>query len=269
MSDHWSTVSHYFSRLVPPLKPSEAVVEAYRGALSASNGRVLLYGVTPELAELADLGRQLIAVDNSSDMIDNVWPGNTGRRRAVLADWFALPLRGGSVTAALGDGAVNSITFPDGMAALLDDLARVLIPGGRAAFRVYCTPESLETLDQIHSAAFNGEIGNIHALKWRIAMACMTEWNEPNICVATILARFNDTFPDRAALAAHTGWSFDAISMIDGYAGSSTVYSFPTLSQVLEIVGSRFGEAQVLAIGDYPLAERCPLIVFRNGTGAA
>jgi hypothetical protein len=92
-------------------------------------------------------------------------------------------------------------------------------------------------------------------------MARTAEDRSANIRVADILGSFDELFPDRPALAQATGWSMDAITSIDAYKGSAQVYSFPKLSELVALLGAHFGEVHVVPSGDYPLAERCPILV--------
>ncbi len=264
MSGHWDRYHRHWNRLGPPLRPGPETVAIYRDAVDADRRRLLLYGVTPELA---GLGRELVAVDGAIGMIRDLWPGDGPGRRALQADWTALPLADGSVGAALGDGAFNANPLPGRLEALLAELARVLAPGGRAAVRVFCRPELPETLEAVSAAAWDGEIATFHALKWRLAMVLAGARGGPNVAVRDILAGVERLFPDRAALAARTGWPAEAIDTIDAYAGSDQVYAFPTRGEILALVGARFPRVAAIDSGDYPLSERCPLIVFRKGVG--
>lgn len=262
MSDHWNYYSAFWNRLGPPLRPPAETAAIYRKAIAARDGRVMLYGVTPELA---GIGRQQVAVDGSEGMVRNTWPGDTASRRAILGNWLALPFADGAMSAAIGDGILSNIAWPDETAGLLDELVRVLAPGGRAVFRTFCTPGRTETLAQVRDAAFDGEIESFHALKWRVAMARMPDRRTPNIAVRDILARFDETFPDRTTLARATGWHAESIATIDAYAGSPHLYSFPSLPQLLALAVPRFGSVATLDSGRYPLCERCPLIVLDRG----
>lgn len=264
MANHWDRYRRHWENLGPPLRPPPEVVAAYRAALDADDKRLLMLGVTPELAAL---GRELLAVDGSLGMVAAIWPGDDRRRRAILADWSRLPLADGSRQAVLGDGALSSNPFPDPTDSILAEIARVLAPDGIAAFRVYCRPEQGESLAAVRRAALAGEAGGFHALKWRVAMAVAAERGGPNMPVRDILAAFEATFPDRAVLVERTGWPPEVVATIDAYAASDQVYAFPTVAEILALVGRRFGDARAVSSGDYTLAERCPLIVFGRDVG--
>lgn len=214
--DHWPAHARQWALVGPPLRPSPADVATAAAALAGA-GRVLLLGVTPELAPLAT-----VAVDHSAAMIAAI---HRGPGPAVRADWRALPFAAGSFDAALGDGALSNLAFPDGYADLGRELRRVLGPDGRAVLRVFAR--------RAPAAA----PGSLHALKWDLAMALARD--DRNVAVAAIGAAFDAAFPDRDALAARTGWSRAVIDTIDAYRGSTVRYSFPTLDEAVAALGLR------------------------------
>lgn len=263
MSEHWQRFQAIWDAILPPLRPAPSAVEAFRAAAPADGRRLLVLGVTPELS---DLGRQTTAVDHDRSMIQRVWPGNGPGRQVLQADWRAMPLATNSVEVVYGDGAINVLRFPSEAASVMDELDRVLVPGGKAVFRVYCTPDPPETFEELARAAETGGTENVFALKWRLAMARVGMSRGPNVRVPELLDAFDSVFPDRAALAADTGFSRELIDTVDLWAGSEKTFSFPTLAQSRDLLASGFDEVRVEASGDYPLAERCPLLVCRQSS---
>ncbi len=259
--NHWQSYHEKWSRLGPPLRPDKDVVAAFRRALGAGVDKILLLGVTPELADIA---ADVTAVDNSQPMIDYIWPGDTTHRRARRGDWFSLDVAAGTFDAAVGDGVLNFPRYPDGTRALLSEIGRVLHPGGRFVCWLFAAPDEAETLKRIRDDALRGAIGNFHALKWRIAMAVVRASGDPNIPVQTIRDTFMRVFPDRDELARVTGWARADIDTIDVYQGSAEIYAFPTRGQFLEAVPEAFAPGSLVDAGTYPLAERCPLMVLET-----
>lgn len=257
----WDAFHARWARSGPPLRVNQEVVAAYRAVVGA-HAPVVLLGITPELALVAD---ETIAVDWNAAMIAHVWPGDDEKRHSLLADWRDLPLPAGSCGAAMGDGSLNCLDWPAGYDQVFARLASVLRPGGPAAIRCYAMPDPNERLDAVADAAFAGRIAGFHALKWRLAMAAVGERNDPNLPVTEIHAAFDAHFPDRDRLAAAAGWSLEQIADIDFYAGSHVRYSFPTRDQILGCVGQGFTDARFEKSGSYELAERCPLLVLERG----
>jgi hypothetical protein len=68
-------------------------------------------------------------------------------------------------------------------------------------------------------------------------------------------------FPDRAQLAAATGWPGEDIATLDAYAGADHSLGFPTLSAIMKVIGRHFADLTVVPAAGYPLAERCPTVV--------
>jgi SAM-dependent methyltransferase len=256
---HWADFHRRWAQLTPPLRPNKEIAEGLRQAIAGHAERVLLLGVTPELA---DLGAEVVGVDHSEMMIANIWPGDTERRRVVKADWLALPFPKGHFSAAIGDGSLNALSCPIAHRRLYEQLAHVIRPGGRFAVRLYKTPDRGEPLAVVRNSAVAGEIGSFHAFKWRLAMAIVAAAADPNIRVETIREVFNREFPDRAALASASGWPAADIDTIDVYKGSSEVYSFPTFDQLRTAIPDSFTDPRLVPVGSYELAERCPLVVM-------
>jgi len=262
-ASHWEEFHRRWGRVKAPLRPNAEIVAAFEAAVAGHSGRVLLLGVTQELA---DIGRELVAVDRSQGMIDNVWPGNLTRRRAQLGDWLDLKFPRGHFTAVVGDGSLSTLPYPAGHRAFYAQLEHVLRPGGRFVARTFATPEDGETIDAVIERTNAGRIANFHAFKWHLAMALVSASGDANIPVVKIRDAFNDNFPDRKALAAKTGWAIEDIDTIDVYAGSPDVYSFATLSQLRETIPPSFKRVYVEAVGTYPLADRCPFLIAELGT---
>lgn len=255
----WDGYSDHWSRLGPPLRPDADVCAAVTSLLSLHRARVLLLGVTPEFC---NAGRSTLAVDRSRSVLKDVWPGDTPARRALRAEWCRLPLGGGTFSGAVGDGSLTCLTYPAGYESVFAELTRVVRPGGRVVVRLYAAPDCPESVAQIRRDAMAGAVGSIHALKWRLAHAACAERGSPNLPVPLITDLFNRTFPDRRALARSTGWSREAIEMIDVYQGRPDVYSFPTVDQVQAVLPSSVHDVGVVQAGTYELAERCPLLTL-------
>jgi len=254
----WSAFHARWSRLRAPLRPNADTVAATARQIADRDDHVLMLGVT---ADLAHLGRRMTAVDWSSPMIANVWPGDSESRKAVLADWRTMPVPDRPFTAAIGDGSLATLLWPQDYRAVFARLADVLATGARLAVRCYLTPDDPEPLDRVRDATMAGSVTNFHALKWRVAMAVAGAHGDPNVPVTAILAAFEHAFPDRTALAEATGWTLEQIAEIDAYRGGTAVYSFVTRGQLAAALPSPFGLPRYVDAGSYELAERCPLLV--------
>jgi SAM-dependent methyltransferase len=250
----WQNFHTVYQKLGPPLRPSLSDVKSFARATVGCK-RILLLGVTPELTRL---GQELTAIDNSEQMLDKVWPGDDHHRKAVLGDWTKLPFSGSSFDAVVGDGSLNSA--PEHIDGVIREARRVLTPGGILVLRVFCSPDQPESLADIeYDGAIYAET-NIHALKWRIAMALARNNDRRTVPVEAILDAFNRLFPDRALLARTAGWAATDIATIDAYRGASHSLSFPTLTETLKLTEETFRCPRVHVATGYPLAELCPTI---------
>lgn len=243
----------------PPLRPNAEVVAGIRDCLAQHRQKLLILGVTPEFADLAD---DVIAVDSSPNMIAAIWPGDTDRRKVLEGNWLNLPCDAESRESAVCDGGLTLLPFPDGYEAVFAELSRVLQPGGRGVLRVFCVPSPCETLDELEASTWNGELQTIHALKFRLAMARVAQNDQVNIAMRDVWDDFASLFPDRQKLADATGWTGQAIDTIDFYRDSGATYSYPTGDQLLEIARPYFADVSLVSVGTYEMADRCPLLVL-------
>lgn len=252
----WRNFPGVYRRLGPPLTPDPSDVERMRDAIAGTDDEVLLLGVTPGIAPL---GKKLVAVEGSRMMIDRLWPGDETDRRAMVGDWTALPFEAGRFGAVIGDGALNSVA--GGLESLIGEIARVLREGGVAVQRVFASPDEREPLERVHEDAMSGRIGNVHALKWRVAMA-IARPPQYLVPVADILRTFNRMFPDRGELAAATGWDRLEIDTLDAYVDAWHSLCFPTRGSLEAMGADRFAACRFVESDGYALAERCPLVVW-------
>ncbi|MBZ9741341.1 class I SAM-dependent methyltransferase [Mesorhizobium sp. CO1-1-4] len=214
--------------------------------------------------ELAGLGATMIAVDESSDMIAGIWPGDTASRRAIIGNWLDLPDSGASVDAVIGDGCLSALGFSAAREALFAAIARVLHFDGRAGLRLFACPETRDHPAAMQALALSGGVSTFHELKWRIAMTATGPAPDHAIPVKTIAERFDALFPDRQELSARTGWEMPVIATIDVYRNSPAIYSFaPTMTLIGE-AEAFFDNVCIVPTGSYGLAERCPLLVLRS-----
>lgn len=261
MTEHWNAIRRHWQLLGSPLRPPPEVVEAYNRELDLARSDVVMFGVTPELARL---GATMTAVDESSDMIAGIWPGDTDKRKAMRGDWFDPPFPGASVDALIGDGCLSAIGDAGARRALFLAIARALKADGRAGIRLYASPETRDHPQDVRALALSGGVATFHELKWRVAMTASGGAPDYILPVTGIVERFEALFPDRVELATRTGWTLPIIGTIDVYRNSSAIYSFAPVAAILEEARAYFGDVTVASTGTYGLAERCPLLLLRS-----
>ena len=256
--DHRQGYYRVWSLLTPPLRPHANVISAYREAFAGRSGRMLLLGVTPELADIAP---DLVAVDRNAPMIANIWPGDTERRKAVAGEWHKLDVPDGSFANCVGDLSLVSQPFPQEALACAREVARVLEPGGRFACRVILPPEQAESEAELRDAALSGRIHNFHAFKLRLGMALAARQPQPQINVEALMNAFNAMFADRDELVRITAWDRAQVDTIDYYRGSKVVHAFPAREQLLSLLSPLFARIEFIPTSGYELSERCQLLV--------
>jgi len=259
MDSYWNNIPRHWARLGPPVRPTHEVVSVVSQQIAAAPGKVLLLGVTPELA---GIGADVTAVDRNANMIKYIWPGDSAGRRSRNGDWRDLQFGGGLFASCVGDGSLNVITYPDDILKVFRGVSEVLRPGGRFVCRLYLTPDRCESPEEVRIAAMEGGIRGFHALKWRVAMATAAAQGNANIRVTAILDSFERLFPERNALSLRCGWTDEIINTIDAYRNSAEIYCFPTAAEIFSLMPPGFAHPRLVDVGGYELAERCPLLVM-------
>jgi len=255
LSNHWQAYHRRWSGLEAPLRPNAEIRARIVDLVGEKSDRILLLGVTPELALSFE---NVVAIDKSAAMIANIWPGDSGTRRAIEADWLTLDGSLGKFSAVIGDGSGNAVAYQHEVAQLLVNARDHLEPGGRFVCRLYARPEAPWSWEELVAEAGQPATGNFHAFKWKLAMRIAAD-TKPSVTVTLIVDRFDYYFPDRAKLSEATGWDRSVIDMIDTYRGSEAVYCFPTRTEFLACLPSGVREIGFHASGTYDLALNCPI----------
>ena len=260
--NHWQRYGARWSQVRPPLRPNAQVVGLMRALVGDEPGRALLLGVTPELATLFPT---LDAVDKNPEVVASQWPGDSGSRRAIVADWLEFPAPRETYAVIAGDGSLNNAASAAMMHALIAHVHELLTPGGLFICRVFERPRTTFSEHDLQAAMAGRDGVNFHAFKWMMAMH-LAEQHGMTVRVADILALFERLCVDRSALADRTGWALAEIDTIDVYRGSAIRYVFPNRTELI----AAFPEDCLLDFiptSDYDLAACCPILAFRKPEG--
>ncbi len=243
----------------------ERIVAGWREEHPHGPLRALQLGVTPSLATMSwPAGSFLLALDASFPMVQAVWPGDLdGWRGAVCADWRALPCPPASREIVLGDGSINCLPYPEGYRALARVVSGVLVDGGILALRSYLQADERETAEQV--AADVAAIPSFNHYKFRLLMALQPSVRQ-GVAVDDVYRFFAGQHPGGRGLPRGPSWQPAVVETIELYRGSRTVYSFPTLAELRDILGERLQEVGC-TVPSYTLGERCPTLVWASRHG--
>jgi SAM-dependent methyltransferase len=266
---HWNRHAQHWRYVKAPLRPCPEDMRLFEQVLVEHFPRrktldALMLGVTPELA--ANRWKphlNLLAVDNTLAMIQGVWPKNDAHRSVVCGNWLQLPVSDASMDLAMIDGGLPAISFPEAHQKLTAELHRVLKSGGVFMARIFARPDLTESIDDVLTALHDRQIGSFHVFKFRIAMALQGRNPQKGVRLDDVWREVNEHFDHRSRLAELTGWPVDEIATIDAYRGSQASYHFPSIAEMLDVLGSGF-ECVEKVSGTYELAERCPILLFRR-----
>jgi SAM-dependent methyltransferase len=266
--DHFSNLVPQWSDFGPPLRPSPDDIAAMQRAISRlePKSRAVILGLTPEIVACTwPPGVDLLAFDHSPAMIRKLWPqaASPPNARVQLADWCAMPVPSHTIDLVAGDGCFICLLYPDGFAALVCEVCRVLTETGRFAIRVFLRPDQPESVDDIARALADGKIGSVHALKLRLHAALHG--------ASGVGTRLDDVWrtwrtmpPLPASLAGSRGWSAAEIVGIESYRDLQARYFLPTLAEFRSLLSPALVEIEC-SWGRYELADRCPTLIFSRG----
>lgn len=266
----WSRNARQWQLVGQPLRPGPEDVRTYEAAVrdwsavEAHGPRVLLMGVTPEIAAMSwPAGTEVLAIDHSLPMILSVWPGAMAAvSGAACGDWARLPLTDGARDVAIGDGCLSAMRYPEQYEGTVRSVHRVLASGGRLILRFFCRPEAAETVSGVFDDLWARRIGNFHVFKWRFLMALHGTLTE-GAALGRAWEIWNREVPDPVRLAERLGWSIDTIGTINAYRDVTGCYTFPTLHEAKAVLASHFEVIGVHYSG-YELGDRCPILVARR-----
>ena len=195
-------------------------------------------------------------------MIDEVWPGP--KECAVQGDWLQMPFPPASRDLALCDGGPILLEYPTAHRALVDQLHRLLVPGGRVIFRAFVPPAKRESKQIVFDDLAQGRIANLNILKMRLGMAMQPSADE-GVAIDDVLHAVESVDNDLARLAQRLGWTWDHMRVIEVYRDSPARYHFVSEEQLTRLFchDGRFALVGRWH-GTYPLAERCPIIAFER-----
>lgn len=258
MSNHWEKNPKHWSRIEPPLRPDETVTRTIQQKAGGADARVLLLGVTSELANAFDAVQ---AIDKSAAMITQVWPGDSPSKHARQGNWLELPVPAQLFDAAVGDGSFSNLDYPHEVREVLQRVVHSLRPGGKFVFRMFERPDVPQSREALLATASGPAHINFHAFKWQLFMHLAGN-TQATVPVVQLLDFFNELFPDRAALAARTGWPRELIDLVDVYRESEVRFTFMTRREFVAVLPPGISDVRFEPCGDYDLAECCPLASF-------
>ncbi len=245
---HWADRSRAWGRNGPPLQPNQEIINCF-ASLIPTTANIILMGVTPQIAEAYT---HVTAVEREPAMIENVWPGNTETKRAILDNWLTVELPENHYDGIIGDGSINMLDLKD-VEFMLNKAKKLLRPGGVFACRMFTRPDTPITMERLHAEARNPTV-NFSAYRRLIPMYIASQ-NGPVVPVKLIVNLFDQMFPDRTILK----WTAEQMSTMEPYRISESTTWFPTRDEILDLApkGSRYIES-----GTYDIADNCPILTF-------
>jgi hypothetical protein len=266
---HWRSVAQEWQYFGSPLRPCDEDLRHMEQVVADKFSdeetiRVQLCGVTPEIATMQwPANVHLKAVEQSQEMIEEVWPGDVeGKRIAVQGDWLEVGSNRDHYDIVIGDGCFISFAYAEGYEALAKTLAGILKQDGLFVMRFFTQLDEKESSDHVFSELLAGRIGTFHAFKWRLAMSLQPS-SQQGIRLHDIYDAWQQAAIDPQSLSVQTGWSRQAIDTISLYENKQNHFAFATLNEIYDVFRNHFIQESIY-YPQYELGERCPIIAFRS-----
>jgi hypothetical protein len=270
MKSYWDSLAHQFQHQQSPLRPSTGdiriinkIVGDWHRQYASPRTNALLLGVTPELANLSwPANTFLLALEKSSQMIDNVWPGNISRKRRVIRkDWFQAKIKKDSMDLIVGDGFLTAFAYPFQYSQMAETISQWLKPDGLFIARLFVQGQKRETMNDIIADLKTNQIRQFDTLKWRLAMA-LQPGTRDGVALDDIYRAWTRIEKEIPALLEQTGWPRPTVNTIRLYENRSDLYTFPTLEE-LNAAFSPHLKPVSTTVSDYEFAQHCPTLVYQ------
>jgi len=242
-----------WNNIGPPLRPTFQVANQIRNL--SVDGNTLLLGVTPEFHPLYD---NLTAVDSNPLMLERVWPGDIGYKKAIVADWTSMKWSPSTFDNIIGDGGLTMLGDLDTIKTFVHQCTVWLRPNGMFIHRLFERPKFPISYSELEYETLAATGINWHGFKWKIAYH-IAEIHDGYVALAEVRDLFNKLAPNRSMLSTTTGWPIEEINTIDLYENIDTVTFLPNRKQWSSVIDCVFVDTT-----GYSLAETCPLMIWKK-----
>jgi SAM-dependent methyltransferase len=270
LHDYWQRAAASYANQTSPLLPIAEDADSYLSFLQLTDGApvsVLILGVTPALYHLPwPAGSEVLAIDQSADMIGGVWPGDPAG--AFEGDWRCLPFDDGRFDYVVCDGGFVMMSPSKVTQDLVPEVARVLRPTGRFVTRVFLAASDDPLVDVFADVAA-ALIPSVNVLKLRL-WSCLQRSAEEGVAVRDVYDAIIDRWNDLDEVQRVTALPREQFMPLAATATATNQYYLPMREQLQDIVcdGGAFTPLGS-AVATYPLADRCPVLGFVRGGPAA
>jgi SAM-dependent methyltransferase len=261
----WAGIARSYAAFGSPFVPSRDDIDLVEKAVATRGEGIhaVMLGVTPGIALMQwPRDARITAADGSAAVIGALWPGDIPNvRRAVCAQWLAIPVVPGSCDVVVGDGSLNVCRFPGEVRELCRAVHSLLKEDGILVVRCYVRPSEPETVDEVMAAVLSEAGLTVDQFKMRLYLA-MQRSARAGVAVreaARILYRYDI---DQRMMRERFGWNGAAIEPFLSWPVSDAVYTFPSLEELRAVLGDCFEEVSITYPG-YELGYCCPTLVVR------
>ena len=249
-SPYWSGMAERYRALTPPLRVSDSERDIYRKLAAQWRNdlqapRVLVLGATPDFYDLQwPEHSDLLAVDRSQPMLRSVWPGDESE--SLCAEWTSADLPDHSRDIVLCDGGLTFFSYPQPLQQLLDNITRIMAPGGLFIVRLYVASNPPQSAATIYQQFSRGQIRDSHELKFRLWFA-LERAGGKGVCLNDVWNSFEAACSDLRSRNALPDWPEAEWLSMQAYEGLQDVYYFPSVEQLTGLMNQNHRSATLEA----------------------
>jgi SAM-dependent methyltransferase len=269
LQGHWSRVAQTWSLVGPPLRPVAADLSHFNRAVahwhqqSAKTPDALILGVTPELWRDIHwpISSRIAALDGSEDMIRAVWPGPP--ELAHVGWWTQMPFTTSAQDIILCDGGFGLLT-PANQRLLLQEVARVLKPGGVFSVRLFAPMGRTGSLQEIADDLHQHRIASLDQLKLRLWGALQASI-ETGVRPCDVVAWIHKASDEGRFLVEELGWNREHVERLRVHLGSTAVYHLADEDRLAELIANTPSlQLREVRRPDYAFGTSCPVVTAQR-----
>lgn len=210
IKSYWDARSEKWLTVTGERKPDDYDLENFSKLTEREDAIGLVLGATPMLLNIP--ARKITCIDVSKKMLDLLPESNA---EIVVGEWTNTGLEDASVDWVAGDGVLSMLEYPDGYKTLLEEIERILKPGGVFVVRMFT-----------HDGIRNSDIE-----MFKVALTLLDE--QYNVVVNDIYLKSPDSVNCNG---------FDA------------TFSFPPTNEIVHVLCNRLTLKGVSLNGTFPIA---------------
>ena len=254
-ANYWREVAERYHHIGAPFVPPSSIASQMAALTAGCSGEGLVLGATPSFAALP---APLTACDADAAVLAALWPARHPDRAQITAFWTDMPFVQGRFHRVYGDGSLNAVGTPQVVVKVLEEVGRVLAPGGIVTIRSFASRGAAGTRQLI---AKPPRAATLAALRMILSMSLALP---PDYAVrpADVLSEIEAVHGTAAAFVAAAGLAPSEAATLEGARGTGLTHFYPPREVLLDLAQSVGFAARFVETAGYEGSDLCPILVL-------